>query len=331
MKIGKTEYKHGLFLAPMAGVTDKSFRALCKMRGAEGVTSEMVSSKALLFYDKKTEKLCEIPEAQRPCAIQLFGHNPSDMAEASLRVLRFSPCAIDINMGCPAPKIVNGGDGSALMKNPALCGEIVAAVRNSLDKNGADDIPVTVKIRSGYNADSINAVEVAKICESAGAAAVTLHGRTRQEMYSPGINFDIIKEVKAALSVPLIANGDITDEESAKYMLDYTGCDGIMIGRGALGNPYIFERIAYFLEKGETMPCVSDRQKREDIIFHMESLIREKGEYVGCREARKHIAWYIKGKPGSALLRDRVNRAQTLSEIIEIIDEAFGGGEGYEI
>ncbi len=323
MKIGNTQYKYGLFLAPMAGVTDKSFRALCKKRGAEGMTTEMVSSKALLFKDKKTALLCEIPDSERPCAIQLFGRVASEIAQAALLVMKYAPCAIDINMGCPAPKIAGNGDGAALMKNPALCGEIVSTVRGALDSWGFSEIPVTVKIRAGFDKMSINAVEVAKYCEDSGAAAIAVHGRTREQMYSPPVNLDIIKEVKNAVSVPVIGNGDITDEESAAHMLKYTGCDGLMIGRGALGNPYIFDRIAYFLEHDEKMPEISDKTRRADITEHMTALICEKGEYTGVREARKHIAWYIKGKPGSAALRDEVNRAETAEQVFAVVDKAF--------
>ncbi len=307
----------------MAGVTDKSFRALCKKRGAEGMTTEMVSSKALIFKDKKTHVLCEIEESERPCALQLFGRVPSEIAEAALIVMKYRPCAIDINMGCPAPKIAGNGDGSALMKNPILCGEIVSAVRCTLDENGYKDIPVTVKIRAGFDKKSINAVEVAKICESSGAAAICVHGRTREQMYSPPVNLDIIKDVKAAVSVPVIGNGDITCEKDALHMLEYTGCDGLMIGRGALGNPYVFQRIAYFLENGEIMPEISDKVKRADIMEHMKMLIAEKGEYTGVREARKHIAWYIKGKAGSAALRDQVNRAESIDEVLCVVEKAF--------
>ncbi|MBR3995458.1 MAG: tRNA dihydrouridine synthase DusB [Clostridia bacterium] len=324
MKIGNIQYKHGLFLAPMAGVTDKSFRALCKMRGAEGMTTEMVSSKALIFKDKKTNVLCEITDSERPCAIQLFGKVPEEIGEAALLVMKYSPCAIDINMGCPAPKIAGNGDGSALMKDPLLCGRIVAAVRKSLDENGFCDIPVTVKIRAGFDKAHINAVEVASACEASGASAIAVHGRTREQMYAPPVNLDIIRNVKRAVSVPVIGNGDINCEEDAVHMLEYTGCDGIMIGRGALGNPYIFEKIAYYLENGKKMPEIPDGIKKDDIIFHMKSLIAEKGEYTGVREARKHIAWYIKGKVGSAALRDEVNRAETTDAVLLVVEKAFG-------
>lgn len=324
IKIGNTEYKNGLFLAPMAGVTDRSFRALCKKRGAEGMTTEMVSSKALIFKDKKTNILCEISEEERPCALQLFGRVPEEMGRAALLVMKYSPCAIDINMGCPAPKIAGNGDGSALMKDPELCGRIVASIRHSLDSEGYSDIPVTVKIRAGFDKAHINAVEVAKECEKNGVAAIAVHGRTREQMYAPPVNLDIIKDVKAAVSVPVIGNGDICCEEDALHMLEYTGCDGIMIGRGALGNPYIFEKTAYFLENGKKMQEYPDSVKKEDIIFHMMSLIAEKGEYTGTREARKHIAWYIKGKPGSAQLRDEVNRAETTEAVLSVVEKAFG-------
>lgn len=323
IKIGNTTYKHGLFLAPMAGVTDRSFRALCKKRGAEGMTTEMVSSKALLFKDKKTNILCEIPQTERPCALQLFGRVPKEIAKAAILVMKYEPCAIDINMGCPAPKIAGNGDGSALMKDPELCGQIVSAVRKELDNEGFGDIPVTVKIRAGFDKAHINAVEVARCCEENGAAAIAVHGRTREQMYAPPVDLDIIKDVKKAVGVPVIGNGDIVTEEDAVHMLEYTNCDGIMIGRGALGNPYIFERIAYFLETGSKLPPIPDSVKKEDIIFHMTSLISEKGEYTGSREARKHIAWYIKGKPGSAVLRDEVNRAETIEAILEVVEKAF--------
>lgn len=288
------------------------------------MTTEMVSSKALIFRDKKTNTLCEIPEEERPCALQLFGRVPDEMGRAALLVMKYSPCAIDINMGCPAPKIAGNGDGSALMKDPELCARIVAAIRGSLDSEGFTDIPVTVKIRAGFDKAHINAVEVAKHCEAAGAAAIAVHGRTREQMYAPPVDLDIIRDVKKAVSVPVIGNGDITNEEEAVHMLEYTSCDGLMIGRGALGNPYIFQRIAYYLENGTLMPEVPDNIKKEDIIFHMKSLIAEKGEYTGSREARKHIAWYIKGKVGSAALRDEVNRAETMREVLEVVDKAFG-------
>lgn len=324
LKIGNTEYKHGLFLAPMAGVTDKSFRALCKKRGAEGMTTEMVSAKALLFNDKKTHVLCEIPNEEKPCAIQIFGRVPSEIARAAVLVTKYSPCAIDINMGCPAPKIAGNGDGSALMKNPALCREIVSETRKLLDLEGFTSLPVTVKIRAGFDKAHINATEVALECERGGAALVTVHGRTREQMYAPPVNLDIIRDVKKALTVPVIGNGDIVTETDAEYMLEYTKCDGLMIGRGALGNPYIFDRIAYYLENGKKAEPISDELKKQDIIFHMKSLIAEKGEYTGTREARKHIAWYIKGKPGSAVLRDEVNRAETAEAVLAIVEKAFG-------
>ncbi len=324
IKIGNTEYRHGLFLAPMAGVTDKSFRALCKKRGAEGMTTEMVSSKALIFKDKKTNVLCEIPEEEKPCALQLFGRVPEEIARAALLVMKYDPCAIDINMGCPAPKIAGNGDGSALMKNPELCGKIVAKTRKALDSEGFTNVPVTVKIRAGFDKAHINAVDVAKECEKNGASLIAVHGRTREQMYAPPVNLDIIRDVKKAVTVPVIGNGDIVTEEDAVHMLEYTGCDGLMIGRGALGNPYIFDRIAYFLDNGSKMPEASDDVKKQDIIWHMKHLIAEKGEYTGTREARKHIAWYIKGKPGSAQLRDEVNRAETTEAILQVVEKAFG-------
>lgn len=287
------------------------------------MTTEMVSSKALLFNDKKTNILCKTDAAEMPCAIQLFGKNPTEIAQAALIVTKYKPSSIDINMGCPAPKIVGNGDGSALMKNPELCGEIVKAVRTALDADGFFDLPVTVKIRSGFDKLHINAVDVAKICERNGAAAITVHGRTREQMYAPSVNLDIIRDVKLALTVPIIGNGDITSEEEAVRMFEYTKCNGIMIGRGSLGNPYIFEKIAYFLENGRKMPEIPNSTKKADVTEHMKSLIAEKGEYTGVREARKHIAWYIKGKPGAAALRDEVNHAETQNEVLDIVEKAF--------
>lgn len=288
------------------------------------MTTEMVSAKALIFKDKKTNILCEISDFERPCAIQLFGRVPQELAQAALLVMKYEPCAIDINMGCPAPKIAGNGDGSALMKDPSLCAEIVGAVRKELCANGFSDTPVTVKIRAGFDKSHINAVEVAKACESAGAELVAVHGRTRDQMYAPPVDLDIIRDVKRAVSIPVIGNGDITSEEDAVGMLEYCGCDGLMIGRGALGNPYIFEKIAYYLENGKKMDEPSDSIKKTDITEHMKSLIAEKGEYTGTREARKHIAWYIKGKPGSAMLRDEVNRAETAEAVLAIVEKAFG-------
>lgn len=320
MKIGKLEFKHGLFLAPMAGVTDIPFRKMCKKYGAEGLVTEMISSRALCYKDEKTSALAKIEPDEHPCFLQIFGNQPEIMAEAAVLALKFSPDGIDINMGCPAPKIAGNGDGSALMKNPALAAQIVKEVKTALEPYG---VPLTAKIRSGFDKDHINAVEVAKACEDAGADAITVHARTREQMYAPPIDIDIIKAVKQNVSVPVIGNGDVVDGKSALHMLEYTGCDGIMVGRGALGNPYIFEEIICALE-GKEYVKPSGKTLREDIKEHMTMLIQSKGEYIGSREARKHIAWYLKGMPGAAAYRDEVNRAVSLKGVLEIVDKAFG-------
>ena len=321
MKIASLSFPHGLFLAPMAGVTDIPFRALCKAYGAEGVFTEMISSRALCYRDKKTAALARITEDEHPCFLQLFGNDPDCMAEAAVLALDFKPEVIDINMGCPAPKIAGNGDGSALMKSPDRAYAVVKAVADALAPHG---VPVTVKIRSGFDAGNINAVQIAELCEKAGAAAVTVHGRTREQMYAPPVNRDIIREVKRALGIPVIANGDITDAASALAMFEETGCDGIMIGRGALGNPYIFEEITCALNGTSYTPPDAERI-RADVVRHVHALIDLKGEYTGIREARKHIAWYLKGMPGAAIYRDEVNRTETLTGMLAVVERAFGG------
>lgn len=319
MKIGNIQYKHGIFLAPMAGVTDKAFRYMCKKYGSQGLTTEMISSRALIYNDKNTLKLAKITSYEQPCALQLFGNDPQAMAKAAYLALSFKPCAIDINMGCPTPKIVNNGDGSALMKNPALCGQIVSA----MVKEVGNTVPVTVKMRIGYDDNCINCVEVAKQCEQAGASAITVHARTTKQMYSPPTKPKYIALVKQSVSVPVIGNGDIYTPKDALEMLKTTGCDGIMIGRGALGNPYIFENTIRAIE-GKPPMEITDKQISKDIKEHFNLLIEDKGEFTAIREARKHIAWYIKGRPGSAALRDEANKATTTEVLMACVDKAFG-------
>ncbi len=320
MKISHIHIPHGLFLAPMAGITDIPMRAICKTYGADVVCTEMISSRALCYKDKKTALLAEIRENERPCFLQLFGNEPDVMAEAALLCLPFSPDGIDINMGCPAPKIVGNGDGSALMKNPMLCHDIVKAVKTALLPY---NIPVTVKIRSGFDASHKNAVEVAQLCEKAGADAITIHGRTREQMYAPPADLNAIRAVKRAVTIPVIGNGDIVDARSALHMLEYTGCDGIMIGRGATGNPYIFSEIRAALD-GKIYTPPSKEQVCADAMAHITELCEYKGMYTGIREARKHVAWYFKGVPGAASFRDAVNRTSSLDEILALIKTAFG-------
>ena len=316
MKIGNVEINGYAALAPMAGVADKAFRQLCIKFGACYCVSEMVSSKGISYKSEKSAQLMEIGESEHPCAVQIFGNEPETMALAAKFALKYKPEIIDINMGCPAPKIAGNGAGSALMKDPRLCGEIVKAVKMAVD------IPVTVKIRKGFNDEMINAVEVACICEENGADALTIHGRTREQYYSGVCDLDIIKEVKKALTIPVIGNGDITCADDCKRMYDYTHCDLAMVGRGALGNVWIFEEInAYF--KGDLSYRKPDfSEKMEVMKKHIESLVEHKGEYVGMKEARAHIPHYLKGFSGAAKLRNDACRVSTLKDLYLLIDKA---------
>lgn len=315
MKIGNVNIDGYAALAPMAGVADRAFRELCMEFGACYCVSEMVSSKGISYKSEKSAQLMEIGESEHPCAVQIFGNEPSTMADAARFALQYKPEIIDINMGCPAPKISGNGAGAALMKDPALCGKIVKAVV------GAVDIPVTVKIRKGFDDENINAVEVASICEENGAAAVTIHGRTRAQYYSGVADLDIIKEVKKALTIPVIGNGDIGSFEEAKRMYEYTGCDLVMVGRASLGNPWVFSEInAGF--KGECYSKPDFEEKMRVMKRHIESLCENKGEYIGMRESRAHIPHYLKGFSGAAKLRNEACRVSTLKDLSELIDKA---------
>ncbi len=313
MKIGNINLENNVILAPMAGVTDRAFRHITKPFGPGLMYTEMVSGKALMYNNKKTEGLLEVDNCEGLVATQLFGHDPSVLAQTAKQSEENGAMIIDINMGCPAPKIVNNGDGSALMKNPALAGEIISAVKSVIS------IPLTVKFRMGWDEDSINAVEFAKIAEKCGADAVTIHGRTRKQFYSGKANLDIIKAVKASIAIPVIGNGDITDGESAKNMLDITGCDGIMIGRGAQGNPWIFAEISAFLQFGEILPPPQISERISKMLEHLDLLVEYKGEYIGVLEARKHMAWYLKGIRGGAAVRELINKASSKEEMKKII------------
>lgn len=318
LNIGGVPLKSHAVLAPMAGVSDRAYRELCVRFGAAYCVSEMVSSKALSFNSKKSEELMEISDLERPCGIQIFGDDPKCMADAVKHALENKPDIIDINMGCPAPKISSNGSGSALMKNPLLCGEIVKAV------TAVTDIPVTVKIRKGWDDDSVNAVEVAKICESAGAAAITVHGRTRQQYYKPPVDYDIIKAVRESVSVPVIANGDIDSAERAKKVMDITGCDLVMIGRATLGNPWIFSQINAYLENPNVKIHTPDLEERLGVMIeHIGKMVEYKGEHMAMLQARKLVVGYFKGMKGAAALRNEAGKIKTLDDLYELRQKAL--------
>lgn len=318
LNIGGVPLKSHAVLAPMAGVSDRAYRELCVRFGAAYCVSEMVSSKALSFNSKKSEELMEISDLERPCGIQIFGDDPKCMADAAKHALENKPDIIDINMGCPAPKISSNGSGSALMKNPRLCGEIVKAV------TAVTDIPVTVKIRKGWDDDSVNAVEVAKICESAGAAAITVHGRTRQQYYKPPVDYNIIRAVRESVSVPVIANGDIDSAERAKEVMDITGCDLVMIGRATLGNPWIFSQINAYLENPNVKIHTPDLEERLGVMIeHIGKMVEYKGEHMAMLQARKLVVGYFKGMKGAAALRNEAGKIKTLDDLYELRQKAL--------
>lgn len=309
MKIGNLEIKGYACLAPMAGVADRAFRELCVSYGAAYVTSEMVSSKGLTMQDKKSKELLYLSNDERPAGAQIFGDDPDIMAKAALKAMEFSPDFIDINMGCPAPKIAGNGGGSALLKNPELIGKIVKKVVE------VSPVPVTAKIRIGWDGNSINAVEVAKRIEAAGADAITVHGRTKDQMYAPPVSLNEIANVKKAVSIPVIGNGDIVDGKSAKLMLDKTGCDFLMVGRGALGNPWIFQCINAYLNNETDFTEPTLEEKMDVMLRHIGTLCDYKGVRIGMREARKHAAWYIKGIRGAASFRQEIGSLSTMDEL----------------
>lgn len=312
MKIRDIEFKDIAFLAPMAGVTDMAFRELCTSFGAAYTVTEMVSSKGLVMGDKKSAMLLTLGKEEKTAGAQIFGDDPDIMAKAAVKCLAFSPSIIDINMGCPAPKVAMNGGGASLMKDPQLAGRIVRAVRDSVD------IPVTVKIRKGWDDSCVNAVELAKILEANGADAVAIHGRTRQQMYSGKVDLDIIRAVKKAVRIPVIGNGDITDIVSAANMLEYTGCDAVMIGRGAFGNPWLFRQINAYLDSGIVIPPPSLEEKMTVMLRHIAKMVEYKGEYTAMREARRHAAYYTKGLRGGAKFRAQMSSLETYDDLKEI-------------
>lgn len=312
MILGNLEIKEKAALAPLAGVADRAFRELCRGYGAAYTVCEMASAKGISLGDKKSAELLSITETERPAGSQIFGNSPETMAIAAKKALEFNPDFIDINMGCPAPKVASSGGGALLLKNPVLAADIVKAVVE------ASTVPVTVKMRSGWDDNNINAVELAKRCEDAGAAAITVHGRTKVQMYAPPVNTDIIKQVKAAVKIPVIGNGDVIDGPSAAKLMEETGCDMVMIGRGALGRPWVFSQINAYLEHEVLLPDPTVTEKMFVMLKHIEKLCEYKGERVGIREARKHAAWYTKGLHGAANYRARIGLINSVEELRQI-------------
>lgn len=314
MKIGNIEIENCLALGPMAGVTDLPFRLLCKEMGCNMLYTEMVSAKAILYKNKNTKELLNIDKNEHPVGVQLFGSDPDIMAQIAAQIEEGECDFIDINMGCPVPKIVNNGEGSALLKQPQLVEEILTKMVKAVNK------PITVKIRKGFENGTIYAVEIAKIAESCGVSAIAVHGRTREQYYSGKADWDVIKDVKKAVKIPVIGNGDIFSAEDAKAMKEYTGCDGLMVARGARGNPWIFREIKEYLENGNIIDKPTINDIREMIIRHAKMLVDYKGEYTGIREMRKHIAWYTAGLPHSAELRRMCNQIETMENLIETVN-----------
>lgn len=311
-KINNVTFQNRIFLAPMAGIADRAFRELCINYGAGYTVTEMVSSKGLTMGDRKSGELLTLGETENPAGAQIFGDDPEIMAQAATKCLEYHPAIIDINMGCPAPKVAMNGGGASLMKNIPLAGEIIKAVSDAVS------IPVTVKIRKGWDDESVNAVQLAETAEKNGASAIAVHGRTRNQMYSGKVDYSIIADVKKAVSIPVIGNGDIIDEQSAAIMLEKTNCDAIMIGRGALGNPWLFRRINAYLNECRVLPDVSISEKMVVMLHHIQTLIDYKGEYTAIREARHHAAYYTKGLRGGAAFRRQIGSLESYEQLQEL-------------
>lgn len=313
LTIGKVELSNPLILAPMAGVTDLPFRLLCKEQGAGLVCMEMISAKAIAFHNRNTKKLMQIDPGERPVSLQLFGSDPDIISEIAREIEEEPFDILDINMGCPVPKIVGNGEGSALMRDPKLVEQIVSKTVRAIKK------PVTVKIRKGFDEEHVNAVEIARIAEASGAAAIAVHGRTREQYYSGQADWKIIRQVKEAVKIPVLGNGDVDSPKKAKALFEETGCDGILIGRAARGNPWLFHQIKTYLETGEEELHPSMEEIRQMMLRHARMQIDYKGDYTGIREMRKHISWYTAGCPHSAKLRAQINSVESLEELEELI------------
>ncbi|MEG0855529.1 MAG: tRNA dihydrouridine synthase DusB [Terrisporobacter sp.] len=315
MKIGNVELNNEVFLSPMAGVTDLPFRLICKEKGCGMLYTEMINAKALCYDDENTKKMLKIEDEEHPIAVQIFGSEPEFMGKAAKIMNSYPNEILDINMGCPAPKVIKNGDGSALMRNPRLTAEVLSAVVENSNK------PVTLKIRKGWDDDSVNAVEIAKIAQECGISALAIHGRTREQFYSGKADWDIIAEIKQAIDIPVIGNGDVFEVEDAVNMLEKTKCDAIMIGRGAQGNPWIFKRVNHYMKTGEILLEPTMEEKITTAIKHMNLAVSEHGEFIAVREMRKHIGWYLKGLKNSAKYRDQINKITDYKVVIAMLEE----------